>query len=111
MCGRFFSNAAAVLLMLLVLAAGLVPAMLLKPWSLIGQLVALWLTLTLLAALFGFSAYCSYRLVFADAAPTPRPAAPPPPSGARHAPRRRAHAAHRPSCCQIARVGSVRFRV
>ncbi len=72
-----FRNAAAVLLMLLVLAAGLVPAMLLKPWSLIGQVVALWLSLTLLVALFGCSAYCSFRLVFADDAP-PRPAAPPP---------------------------------
>jgi len=82
----FFSNVAAVLLMLLVLAAGLVPAMLLKPWSLIGQVVALWLSLTLLAALFVCSAYCSYRLVFADAAPTPRPAAPPPPPGARPRP-------------------------
>jgi hypothetical protein len=82
----FFSNAAAVLLMLLVLAAGLVPAMLLKPWSLIGQVVALWLSLTLLVALFVCSAYCSYRLVFADAASTPRPAAPPPPPGARTRP-------------------------
>ncbi|MBS1246090.1 MAG: hypothetical protein H6R47_289 [Proteobacteria bacterium] len=80
----FFSNVAAVLLMLLVLAAGLVPAMLLKPWSLIGQVVALWLSLTLLAALFVCSAYCSYRLVFAADTP-PRPAAPPPP-GARPRP-------------------------
>ena len=80
----FFSNAVAVLLLLLVLAAGLVPAMLLKPWSLIGQVVALWLSLTLLAALFVCSAYCSYRLVFAADTP-PRPAAPPPP-GARPRP-------------------------
>jgi hypothetical protein len=79
----FFSNVAAVLLMLLVLATGLVPAMLLKPWSLIGQLGALWLSLTLLAALFGFSAYCSYRLVFADDTPAARPVAPPSPPGAR----------------------------
>jgi len=79
----FFSNTVAVMLLLLVLAAGLLPAMLLKPWSPIGQLVALWLSLTLLATLFGFSAYCSYRLVFAADAPAPRPAAPPPPPGAR----------------------------
>lgn len=79
----FFSNAAAVLLMLLVLAAGLVPAMLLKPWSLISQVVALWLSLTLLVALFGCSAYCSYRLVFADDAPPPSARPRPTPPGPR----------------------------
>lgn len=67
-------NAAPVLMMLVALAAGLVPALMIKPWSLIGQVVALWLSLTVLAVVFVFSTYCSYRLVFADPEPVPRPA-------------------------------------
>jgi hypothetical protein len=78
------SNVAVVLLLTLVCAAGLVPAMFIKPFSLIGQVTALWLSLTVLAALFAFSVYCSYRLVFADAESAPRPAAPAP--GARPRP-------------------------
>lgn len=71
----FFRNAAVVLTLLLLLAAGFIPAMVLKLWSSLGQVVALWLSMTLLTAIFGLSAYCSYRLVFADAEP-PRPAVP-----------------------------------
>ncbi len=80
----FFGNAAAVLGLLLALAAGLVPAMVLKLWSPTGQVVALWLALTLVTTMFGLCAYCSYRLVFAEAEP-PRPA-PPSPHGARPRP-------------------------
>jgi hypothetical protein len=67
-------NAMPVLLLLLVLAVGLVPAMLLKPWSLIGQVIAMWLSLTGLSVFFSFTTYCSYRLVFAEAEPAPQPA-------------------------------------
>jgi hypothetical protein len=71
-----FRNAVIVLLLLGALATGLVPATLLKLWSPIAHVAVQWLSLTLLAALFGCSAYCSYRLVLADAESAPRPAAP-----------------------------------
>lgn len=80
----FFNNAAAVLVLLLVLAAGLVLAVVLKLWSPTGQIVALWLSLTLVTTMFGLCAYCSYRLVFAEAE-SPRPA-PPSPHAARPRP-------------------------
>lgn len=70
-------NAAVVLLLLGVMAAAaFVPALLLRPWSIPAQLGVQWLSLALVAALFGLSSYCSYRLVFADVAP-PAPPAPP----------------------------------
>jgi len=69
-------NALALTVYLLVLAVGLVPLVALRLWSPFAGFLALWLGGALLAALFGFSAYCSFRLVFADAESAPRPGAP-----------------------------------
>lgn len=77
----FFSNALVLVLLLALLAVALVPAQLIKPWSPVAHVIAQWLSLTLLAAYFGFCHYCSFRLVFADSEKQPpRPAAPPPPA-------------------------------
>jgi len=77
----FTRNVGAALLFVLVLATLLLPGAVAKLWLPLGQYLVQWLMLTLSAALFGFSAYCSYRLVFADAEPAARPAAPRPPTG------------------------------
>lgn len=64
-------NAAAVAVYLLVLAALLLPPVLLKVWSPLASLAVQWLSVTVLTLAVGFSGYCSFRLVFADAE-TPR---------------------------------------
>jgi hypothetical protein len=81
------NNAGAILTMLGILAAGLLPAALIETWSAIGHFVVLWLTLTVLASVFGFGAYCSFRLVFADPQQAPR-AAPRPGNSSRRSPAR-----------------------
>jgi hypothetical protein len=60
-------NFAAVAVYLLVLAAFLLPPVLLKAWSPLASLALLWLSVTALALAVGFSGYCGFRLVFADA--------------------------------------------
>lgn len=72
-------NAPALTVYLLVLAVGLVPLVALRLWSPLAGFLALWLGGALLAALFGFSAYCGFRLVFADAESAPRPGVGAPP--------------------------------
>ncbi len=67
---------------LLLAAAGLVPGAIAKLWLPFWHPIVQWLMLTLFAALFGFSGYCSYRLVFADVEErAQRPAPPGPPMG------------------------------
>jgi hypothetical protein len=65
----------------LLFAACLWPGLLVKPSLPIFHHAVQWLLLTLLSAIFGLSAYCSYRLVFAEAESTARPASPRPPMG------------------------------
>ena len=56
---------------LVILASGFLPAAILSIEShLLGYLL-LWLSGTLIVCLFGFSAYCSFRLVFAETDPSP----------------------------------------
>jgi hypothetical protein len=68
-------NVAALAVYLLVLASGLVPLVAVRLWSPFAGFLALWLGGAVLVTLFGFSAYCSFRLVYADAESAPRPAA------------------------------------
>jgi hypothetical protein len=73
-------NGAAAALLLPGLAAVLLPAAMLKLWSPFAGAVALWVCSTLATVLMLFSAYCSFRLVFAPAgAARPAPAASPRP--------------------------------
>jgi len=60
-------NGAAVMSLLLVSTAFLVPAVLLKLWSPPAAILAWWLGSALAAMLLVFSDYCSFRLVFAVA--------------------------------------------
>jgi len=73
-------NGAAAAVLLAGLAIVLLPAAMLKLWSPFAGGVALWLCATLATVLMLFSAYCSFRLVFAPAsAPRPVPSASPQP--------------------------------
>jgi len=65
-------NVLPLIVYLLVFAAGLVPLVALRLWSPVAGFLALWLGGAVLAVLFGFSAYCSFRLVFADDAAAPQ---------------------------------------
>jgi hypothetical protein len=58
-------NGAAVAVLLAVTAAMLLPAAMLRLWSPLAGAVALWLLATAASMLMVFSAYCSFRLVFA----------------------------------------------
>lgn len=69
-------NAAIAALHLLLLAALFLPAAMLRLWSPLASVVALWALTTVVATLFGVSGYCSFRLVFAEAAPPAAAAAP-----------------------------------
>ena len=74
------NNVVPLMVYLLVFAAGLAPLTMFKLWSPVAGFLALWSGGAVLAALFGFSAYCSFRLVFAeDADSEPRPAGGPVP--------------------------------
>jgi len=94
----FTRNIGSMLVFVLLLATVLLPGALTKPWWPIAHHVVQWLMLTITAVLFGFGAYCSYRLVFADVeerAERPAPARPPtgtkpasPPRAVPPAPRR-----------------------
>ena len=75
------NNVLPLMVYLLVFAAGLVPLAAFRLWSPVAGFLVLWLGGTALAVLFGFSAYCSFRLVFADAESAPRPAGGPTPPG------------------------------
>ena len=67
------NNVLPLMVYLLVFAAGLVPLALFRLWSPVAGFLALWSGGAVLAVLFGFSAYCSFRLVFAaDAESEPR---------------------------------------
>lgn len=82
----FRHNAGAAIAFPLLFAASLTPGLLVKPWLPLAHHVVQWLLLASLSVLFGFGAYCSYRLVFAEAAraATPRPPSahkPPPAPG------------------------------
>lgn len=66
-------NVLPLLVYLLVFAAGLVPLAAFRLWSPAVGFLTLWLGGAVLAVLFGCSAYCSFRLVFADAESAPRP--------------------------------------
>ena len=72
-------NVLPLMVYLLVFAAGLVPLAAFRLWSPTAGFLVLWLGGAALAALFGFSAYCSFRLVFADDDSAPRPAGGPAP--------------------------------
>lgn len=63
---------------LLILASGFLPAALLSIESRLAGYFLLWLSGTVLVCLFGFSAYCSFRLVFAEQEPSPRAPGPTP---------------------------------
>ena len=63
---------------LLILASGFLPAALLSIESRLAGYFLLWLSGTVLVCLFGFSAYCSFRLVFAEQGPSPRAPGPAP---------------------------------
>ncbi len=67
-------NVLPLMVYLLVFAAGLVPLAAFRLWSPAAGFLVLWLGGAALAALFGFSAYCSFRLVFADDDSAPRTA-------------------------------------
>ena len=68
------NNVLPLMVYLLVFAAGLAPLALFRLWSPAAGFLALWAGGAVLAVLFGFSAYCSFRLVFAaDAESGPRP--------------------------------------
>ncbi len=69
--GAVRRNILPVVATLLIFAAGLVPLVALKLWSPAVGFLALWLGGAVLAVLFGCSAYCSFRLVFADAESAP----------------------------------------
>ena len=74
------NNVVPLMVYLLVFAAGLAPLTMFKLWSPVAGFLALWSGGAVLAVLFGFSAYCSFRLVFAeDAESGPRPAGGPAP--------------------------------
>lgn len=60
-------NGAAAAMLLSGLAAVLLPAAMLKLWSPLAGAIALWVCAALAAVLMAFSAYCSFRLVFAPA--------------------------------------------
>ena len=60
---------------LLILASGFLPAAIIGIESRLAGYLLLWLSGTVIVCLFGFSAYCSFRLVFAEQAPSPRPSA------------------------------------
>ena len=60
---------------LLILASGFLPAAIISIESRLAGYLLLWLSGTVIVCLFGFSAYCSFRLVFAEQAPSPRPSA------------------------------------
>jgi len=60
-------NAAAAAVLLPGLTAVLLPGVMLKLWSPLAGGVALWVCATLASMLMAFSAYCSFRLVFAPA--------------------------------------------
>lgn len=79
----FTRNIGAVMTFMLLLAAlGLLPGAITKLWLPFWSYIVQWLLLTLFAALFGFSGYCSYRLVFAEVEErAPRPVPPRPPTG------------------------------
>jgi hypothetical protein len=77
----FKHNAAATIVFALLFAACLWPGLLVQPWLPTFFHVVQWLLLAFSSALFGFSAYCSYRLVFAETESAARPAAPRPPMG------------------------------
>lgn len=66
-------NSSAALLYLLLLAAVFLPGAVLRLWSPLASMVALWLCTTVVATLFGVGGYCSFRLVFADAQPSVPP--------------------------------------
>lgn len=57
---------------LLILASGFLPAAILSIESRLAGYLLLWLSGTAIVCLFGFSAYCSFRLVFAEQASSPR---------------------------------------
>ena len=54
---------------LLILGSGFLPAAILGIESRLAGYLLLWLSGTVIVCLFGFSAYCSFRLVFADQTP------------------------------------------
>lgn len=56
---------------LVILASGFLPAAILSIESRPAGYLLLWLSGTVIVCLFGFSAYCSFRLVFAEQAPSP----------------------------------------
>lgn len=69
-------NALPLLAYLLAFAAGLAPLVAFRLLSPLAGFLAVWLGGAVLAALFGFSAYCSFRLVFATETESgPRPSA------------------------------------
>jgi hypothetical protein len=77
----FVRNRGAAIVFPLLFAACLWPGLLVKLWVPVLSPLVQWLLLTVASALFGYSAYCSYRLVYAEAKPA-APAAPArPPAG------------------------------
>jgi hypothetical protein len=73
------NNVLPLMVYLLVFAAGLVPMAAFRLWSPAAGFLALWLGGAMLAVLFGFSAYCSFRLAFADVESAPHPPGSPAP--------------------------------
>lgn len=61
---------------LVILASGFLPAALLSMESRLAGYLLLWLSGTVIVCLFGFSAYCSFRLVFAEQGPSSRTSGP-----------------------------------
>lgn len=58
---------------LVILASGFLPAAILGIESRLAGYLLLWLSGTVIVCLFGFSAYCSFRLVFAEQGPSTSP--------------------------------------
>lgn len=71
-------NAKPLAVYLVILASGFLPAAILGIESRSAGYLLLWLSGTVIVCLFGFSAYCSFRLVFAEQGPSSRTSNPSP---------------------------------
>lgn len=62
-------NGAAALVFLLLVAAVFLPGAILKLWSPLASIAALWVCTIVVTMMFGVGGYCSFRLMFADEQP------------------------------------------